>query len=160
MPKTKVFSSERRHGLQFSRKESKKLTKVIFETDSIVSVQSINTFKNKVDNIIDTCTEEENSAQEVIKLINTTKDIDNAIYNQFKTTVETLQELDYADSRAIPALFNQKMEDKMNTRVAAMQVSRDYRLGISDPFRAVAKIERARKRNQRDEKSFFLTRFS
>lgn len=157
----RIYATQRRHGLLFSRKGSKKLTRVINEENaSITSVQSINTFKNKLETIIDKCAEQENSAQEVIKLVDKIKNIDNAIYKQFKTTVDILQDLDYADARTIPALFNQKMEDKMNVKVAAMQVSRDYKLGIADPFRTVAKIERMRRRNRQADREFFLTRFT
>ena len=77
----------------------------------------------------------------MMQTIDETQKINNDMYNQVLKTVDLVKELDYIDKNALPTIFNMKMQDKFHHAVEAMQVSRDHRAEMANPYRMVAKLE-------------------
>jgi hypothetical protein len=63
------------------------------------------------------------------------------IHTQFDLTSNILKELEYAETKTIKPLYNYQLTTLKENFEVANDVVRDYRTGLNDPSRDVAKME-------------------
>ena len=78
---------------------------------------------------------------ELIRQFEFKRTIDNLKHKDFLSTIDMLQELEFADTSVLSLLYNYKVDSEVQDIRNCMDVIQEYRKGVNDPCRQVARLE-------------------
>lgn len=95
------------------------------------------------------CQEENNQSKLTVNQLQVDLDSQNQINDNFSQLVDTFKNLEGVEFKVMETMYNYKKLDKLEMIEESKNVCQEYKSGVMDPSRLVAKMERSTRLNKR-----------
>ena len=109
----------------------------------------INPQRSRVLDLIKICETENNKAQRSLNQLHVDMESQEKINDYFDSMIETVKNLEGVDFKVVETMYNYKKLDKLEMIEESKNICREYKSGVMDPSRLVAKMERSTKISKR-----------
>lgn len=103
----------------------------------------LNPQRSKVFNLIKQCEVENNKAQFNLNRLQADMESQEMLNDEFESMIETVKGLEGVDFKVVETMYNYKKLDKLEMIEESKGVCKEYKSGVMDPSRMVAKMERS-----------------
>ena len=109
----------------------------------------MNPQRSRVYDLIKVCETENNKAQRSLNQLHVDMESQEKINDDFDSMIETVKNLEGVDFKVVETMYNYKKLDKLEMIEESKNICREYKSGVMDPSRLVAKMERSTKISKR-----------